>query len=318
MNGKPFQTYEELIAKLREEKGLSVPDEVRAIHLLKKHSYFALISGYKTLFKQPNGQYRPGTTIEDIFALFEFDNHLRNIFFQAIQSIEKHIKSLLSYAFVQKYGDSQRKYLSPESYAFLSSSDVETYLKCAEVKKLIQTYQHIVTPPFEHPYIEHQYKKYGNVPLWVAIKAVTMGVVSKMYSLCPQDIQAMVSKEFPVVREHQLVGILDFLTRVRNVCAHNERLYDFNSGSRRAIPAMPLHQQLKIEKTKSFFKKGQKDLFAAVVCFKYLLSPEEFRQTADQIQNEILALCTRTKLLHQQQILCQMGFPSNWTDSIQD
>ena len=110
MNGKPFQTYEELVAKLRDEKGLSVPDPGRAIALLKRHSYFALISGYKSLFKQPNGQYRPSTTIDDILALFEFDDHLRNLFFQAIQSIEKHIKSLLSYAFVQKYGDSQQAY----------------------------------------------------------------------------------------------------------------------------------------------------------------------------------------------------------------
>lgn len=309
MNGKPFQTYEELVAKLRDEKGLSVPDPGRAIALLKRHSYFALISGYKSLFKQPNGQYRPSTTIDDILALFEFDDHLRNLFFQAIQSIEKHIKSLLSYAFVQKYGDSQQAYLSPESYVFRSRSD--------EVKKLIQTYQQIVSPPFDHPYIAHQAKKYGNVPLWVAIKAVTMGVVSKTYSLCPQDVQAMVSKEFPVVREHQLAGMLDFLTRVRNVCAHNERLYDFNSGPRRAIPAMPLHQKLGIGKEKSFFKKGQKDLFAALVCFYYLLPREEFLQMILRIQTEIHALCARTKQLHQQQILSRMGFPPNWLDCIE-
>ena len=49
---KPFQTYEKLVIKLRDEKKLEIPDEERVISLLKKHSYFALVSGYKTLFKQ--------------------------------------------------------------------------------------------------------------------------------------------------------------------------------------------------------------------------------------------------------------------------
>ena len=65
-----------------------------------------------------------------------------------------------------------------------------------------------------------------------------------MYSLCTQDVQAAVSKEFPVILEKQLVGMLDFLTQVRNVCAHNERLYDFNTGKKRAIQALPLHAAL--------------------------------------------------------------------------
>ena len=126
MSDKPFKTYEELVAKLRDEKQLSIPDEQRVIELLKTHSYFSLISGYKSLFKQTNSKYKPGTTIEDILALFEFDNQLRNIFFQAIQSVEKHIKSLLSYAFCQKYGDKQTAYLNKDNYAFIGVSNEET------------------------------------------------------------------------------------------------------------------------------------------------------------------------------------------------
>ena len=35
---KPFQTYENLVIKLRDEKKLEIPDEDRVISLLKKHS----------------------------------------------------------------------------------------------------------------------------------------------------------------------------------------------------------------------------------------------------------------------------------------
>lgn len=313
---KPFQSYEELVVKLRDEKKLTIPDEARVIALLKKHSYFSLVSGYKTLFKQPNGEYRPGTTIEDLLALFEFDNELRDIFFHAIQIIEKHIKSLLSHAFVAKYGADQKQYLDPNNYKFLGVSPMDTYIRCAEVKRLIKVFEGKVRPPFEQKYIEHQWKKHHNVPLWVAIKVMTLGTTSKMYSLCTQDVQAAVSKEFPIVTEGQLVGMLDFLTRVRNVCAHNERLYNFDAGKKRAIQAMPLHAQLGIGKTKSYYHHGQCDLFAAMVCFKYLLSPDEYQKTADKISIQIDLLCQKTKQFPKTKILSCMGFPPNWLDSL--
>lgn len=313
---KPFQSYEDLVVKLRDEKKLTIPDEDRVIELLKKHSYFSLVSGYKTLFKQPNGEYRPGTTIEDLLALFEFDNELRDIFFHAIQIIEKHIKSLLSHAFVAKYGAEQQEYLNPENYMLTGVSAIDTYKRCAEVKRLIQVFEGKVHPPFEQKYIEHQWKAHGNVPLWVVIKAVTLGTTSKMYSLCTQDVQAAVSKEFPSVTESQLVGMLDFLTRVRNVCAHNERLYSFNTGKKRAIQAMPLHAQLGIGKKKSYYKRGQYDLFAAMVCFKYLLSADEYKETVQKIDNQLNLLCQKTKQIHKTKILSCMGFPPNWLDSL--
>lgn len=313
---KPFQSYENLVIKLRDEKKLGIPDENRVIALLKKHSYFSLVSGYKTLFKQPNNEYRPGTTIEDLLALFEFDDALRDIFFHSIQIIEKHIKSLLSHAFVEKYGDDQNAYLTPSNYKFIGQSPMDTYNRCAAVRRLIQTFESKVHPPFDQKYIKHQWENHKNVPLWVMIKTVTLGTTSKMYSMCTQEVQAALSKEFPVILEKQLVGMLDFLTQVRNVCAHNERLYDFNTGKKRAIQALPLHAELKIGKKKSYYNRGQSDLFAAVVCFKYLLSPDEFEATVTSIDNEIKKLCKRTKLIPESKILSCMGFSPNWLDSV--
>lgn len=315
MSDKPFKTYQELIVKLRDEKKLEIPDENRVITLMKKHSYFSLVSGYKTPFKQPSGEYLIDTTIEDLLALFEFDNHLRDIFFHNILITEKHIKSLLSYAFVERYGDSQKEYLNFNHYSFIGTNDEETYVKCQEVKKLIATFQRIVRPPFEHQYyIKHQWDKHHNIPLWAAIKVITLGSVSKMYSLCDEKMRIDISKEFAQIKEFHLVGMLDVLTRVRNVCAHNERLYDFHIERIRAIQDMPLHQQLGIGKKKGQYKKGKQDLFAAVVCLKYLLEINDFNQMVKSIESEIDMLCRRTQKITKEKILKYMGFPLNWTD----
>lgn len=76
INGKnkPFLTYKEQIEKLRNEKKLQIEDEDKAIEMLKRHSYFALVSGYKCPFKKKDGTYQPHTSLDDIYALYPFDN----------------------------------------------------------------------------------------------------------------------------------------------------------------------------------------------------------------------------------------------------
>lgn len=75
-NDKPFLTYSQQIQKLS-AKGLIVGDFNNAVNLLKKHSYFALISGYKSPFKSKNGTYKPHTSLDDIYSLYIFDDALR-------------------------------------------------------------------------------------------------------------------------------------------------------------------------------------------------------------------------------------------------
>lgn len=318
MNDKPFMTYSQLVVKLRDEKGMVIPkdDEERVIYLLKKYSYFSLVSGYKTLFKAKNGSYLPGTTIDDILALYEFDDTLRDVFFHAIQIVEKNIKSLLSYSFVSKYGDRQEAYLSPMNYDPHPGSKDEI-TRQREIKKLITTFISVVTPPSDHIYIQHQWNQHKNVPLWAAVKVITFGSTSKMYSLCTPAVQSDVAKEFPGVSADALVGMLDMLTRVRNVCAHNERLYDFSVRQSRGIQDMPVHATLGIAKTKAgLYRQGKTDLFAALVCLKYLLDEQDFSPTVKAIDETLAALSRKTTIFQQNKILSCMGFPANWKSGI--
>lgn len=53
---KPFMTYKQQINKLIYDKGLTINDIEYAVKLLKNHSYFDLISGYKDPFKKKRWQ----------------------------------------------------------------------------------------------------------------------------------------------------------------------------------------------------------------------------------------------------------------------
>ena len=82
-----------------------------------KIGYFPLINGYKEVFKESgNDQFQKGTTIEDIYELYSFDNDLRNIFLKYILVAERNIKSSLSYHFCNDYGDLQSDYLNVNNY----------------------------------------------------------------------------------------------------------------------------------------------------------------------------------------------------------
>lgn len=302
---KPFLTYEQQITKLI-DKGLVIPDKNYALELLKKHSYFALISGYKNPFKSQNGMYKPHTTLSDIYSLYTFDDTLRTIVLCNILKVEKHIKSLISYSFCETYGEDQQYYLNATKYNYSITNQ-------ADINDLIGRLSKIASDPKDYSYIRHQKKKHGNIPLWVMMKALTLGTVSKLYSFLPQSIQSKVSIEFEHITESELVRMLDLLARVRNVCAHNERLfnYRYNKG---AINDTYIHKYLNISKPGVQYLKGKQDLFAVIIVLKYLLSKDDFSHFVDDINTSLETLLAATKQLQRTQMYKYMGFPVNWLD----
>ena len=110
---KPFMTYEQQIQKLR-DKNLTITDVEEAKSILRHDGYYALITGYKDLFKNPSTKnYRDGTTLQDILALYQFDEQLRELTLRHLLHIERHIRSTLSYAFCDQFGEQQSAYLNP-------------------------------------------------------------------------------------------------------------------------------------------------------------------------------------------------------------
>lgn len=305
-NDKPFMTYEQQIRMLREDKQLGIGDENYAIALLKEYSYFALISGYKAPFKTKEGKYKLHTTIEDIYTLYCFDDKLRALFLQYILKIEKHVKSLMSYAFCKHYGEEQAHYLNVNNYNYNSKTQ-------AQINELVSRLGDVLTHSKDYAYIKHQKRKHGNVPLWVMTKALTLGTISKMYSFLPQTLQAEISKEFAYVHEGMLIQMLDLLARVRNVCAHNERLYNYKY-LKGTIDDTDVHRVMAVPKKKGHYKKGKNDLFAVVIVLKYLLSEQDFITFMNELENNVKELLQSTRSISKEQLQKYMGFPENWMD----
>ena len=298
MDKKQFLTYDEQITFLEEKKGLIIPDKEYARKILLKIGYFPLINGYKEVFKESNNdQFKRGTTFEDIYELYSFDNDLRNIFLKYILVAERNIKSSLSYHFCKEYGDLQSDYLDVNNYDY-------TGKKKSVINKMVKIMSGQLRYDSDYVYIRHYMTVYQYVPLWVLMNVLTIGQLSKIYASQKGRIQIKVCQDFGPLKINELGKMLAVMTKFRNVCAHNDRLFDFRTKD--ALLDRNIYERLQITKEKGRYKYGKNDLYAQVIILKLFLSEEDFR-----IFFHDLKRCFKKHLIHKE-ILEKMGFPENW------
>ncbi len=300
-----FLTYEQQLNKLQNDKALSIPDPTSAKKTLEEIGYYSLIVGYKNLFLHTASQkYKYGVTFDEIVAFYHFDEQLRNLFFKYILQVERHLKSMISYYFCDKYGESQSEYLNPNNFDYNKHT--------RQVTRLINSLTQTISLPSNYRYIAHHARKYNNVPLWVATNAMTMGQISAFYQYMANDLQVKVSKTYPNYTEKQLHQFITIIAKYRNVCAHGERLYNFKTTD--MIPDTALHTNLAIPQKKNLYIYGKNDLFAVVISLRYLIRDNEFKSfkhSLSQLIKQVLVTCPH---LTETQLLSEMGFPANWNN----
>ena len=147
-------------------------------------------------------------------------------------------------------------------------------------------------------------KRYGYVPLWVLLNTLTLGQLSKMYSCQKGRVQINICKDFGSIRIHELAKMLAVMTKFRNVCAHNDRLFDFRTKD--ALPDMCIHERLSVPRVSGRYVYGKNDLFAQLIILKFLLPDDEFKMMICELK-----ICFQKYPVHKN-ALEKMGFPEQW------
>lgn len=162
----------------------------------------------------------------------------------------------------------------------------------------------------DHAYVVYQRKTYGNVPMWVIMKTLTFGQMSKMYSFLSTSMKTKISIRFEHVSEKELIQYMKVLTLYRNVCAHNERLFSYKS--RFDIPDTALHKKMKLPRNGNKYECGKNDLFSVIIAFRMLLAKEDFAEFKKSLNQIISQYVKKTGNVSQNMFLGAMGFPENW------
>ena len=300
---KVFKTIDEQVDIL-EGKGLVVENREKTKNILLKENYF-FVSGYRHIFMRQNkdSKFIKGTTFDELYALFTFDRKIRNIFFKNILVVENNIKSLISYQLSKKYGFKESDYLNPKNFT-------SNPLKERQVLDIIEKMKRqIRVNGQKHSATIHYMSNYGYIPLWILVKVLSFGITSELYSILKVDDQDAISS-FYHMDSSTLSIYLTILSNYRNLCAHEDILYDHKT--QKSIPNSKYHELLMIPQIDDEYIYGKNDLFGVVVILKHMLSPKEFTDLCYELHDQIKILKKELKSINIISVLDKIGFPSNW------
>ena len=310
---KEFKTYEEQISLLK-SRGLIINDEKFALDKLKEDNYYNIINGYRDLFIVPGtlDDFIPGTMFEEIYYLYDFDRVLRNILFKQILKVENILRSLIAYNFSELYGnDNYLKLSNFETLKGSGCSQIRYLQRVEQIQKLLSNIQSDISGAVsKKEYIKHYMLNYGFVPLWVLVNSLSLGRLSQFYSLMNQPVRIKVSKHWNIMEEdlNQYIKTLAFY---RNLCAHDERIY--NSRCNQDIPDSLIHKSLGISNINGRYSSGKNDLFSLIIVLKILLPSEDFNTMCNKIDGRMRSLSEKIIHISYSDIFNVMGFPTNWT-----
>ena len=170
-NTKTFKTLDEQI-EIMIHKGLKIDNYDYTRNILLRENYFFL-SGYRRMFmiSNDNKTFINGATFDELYSVFNFDRQLRNIIFKNILIFENNIKSVLAYVMSKNHGYKETCYLDTHNYVHDSN-------RTRQINDLIRKMKRqIAINGRQHTATSHYMDNYGFVPLWVAVKVLSFGIV---------------------------------------------------------------------------------------------------------------------------------------------
>jgi Abortive infection bacteriophage resistance protein len=301
MNRVPYNksalTYAEQLQQLK-DRGLSIDNETKALHLLEVISYYRL-SGYwyPLLADKQNHRFKPNATFDTAFSIYKFDRELRLLVLRELEKIEIAVRAKMIYVLSQSLGpfwylDSANFY-NPVKHADTLSKIGNEYSRSDE--EFLQA--------FKNKYIDSM------PPSWMMLEISSFGTLSSLYSyLKPTRDKREIAKYFGLA-DKVFSSWLHSIVYLRNICAHHARLWNREMQIQPIIPRnthYPFINQISYisPETGRSTPLNNKTYFILSMVI-YLMNTINRKHT---IQNKFKALLAKYPNIDPR----AMGFPSTW------
>ncbi len=290
---KEFKSTNELIEILT-SKGLTIKDDNKAKYLIEKYSYYSIVNSYKWIFKIGEN-YKDNASFEEIFAMYKFDKNLKIIMLKYILEIEAIIKTKIANLFAERYG--LEEYLNVNNFDLKDDNSNLEY-----IERLIDEIKNEIDKGNgKHDAITHYMGKHRFVPPWVVTKILSLGTVSKFYGLMKQQDRQEISKFFSI-NDRLLKNILGNLTSVRNIAAHDDRLYTYRSTF-----------YIRLDKTKKSPNKAlHTNMYIIIKSLELLLENDQVIEMKNLIIKELDTLKSNLTSITIDEVLRVMGFDKGY------
>ena len=287
---KPALTFEEQIKKLS-SRGLTINDKESAYQTLMTVSYYRLSAywyPYRQLLdsKDQKEDFIKEATLNDAIELYEFDRKLRLLILDAIERVEVHVRTLITYHLGHRYG----------AFGHISSSNFHPKFDHVKwLKKLNEDAHHS-----RDCFIAHYRKKYNNfpnLPIWMVTEIMSFGNLSKCYKGLKNKDKKSVSNDLGI-HHKRLQDWLHVLSYIRNACAHHSRIWNKELSIRPELIKDDLWCNPPLRNDRIFY---------VLLMLRSLLNVSN---RGDQWANKVTQLIEDAELT--KRLEAAMGLPSNW------
>lgn len=211
---KPACTYEQQALILKEEHGLEDCDLQYAVKALRLVNYYNLRGYYIHWMDRQQKLFRKGITFNMILRLRDFDERLRNLIWPALLHVEIRFRTHIAYYIAHKF--------SPMGYL-----DASNFKSAQFAEAIIKDINKAVSKSDREIFIQHHKKNYnGEFPIWVIVEVLPFGVLTMLYGNLLYEDKTKIALEHYGLDGKVVNSYLAALSTLRNVCAHNGRVYN--------------------------------------------------------------------------------------------
>ena len=316
MADKACKSYRQQLNILR-SRGMEIgkgSQGSRVMRILERENYYNVINGYKELFLASKATaasdevYKAGTTFDEVYALYNFDRELRNIYLKYLLRLENTFKTVIAHEFSVKYGHDN--YLKIENFDRSSERNISSSIK------LIGDIQQEIARQMSkhHQAVTHYMTEHGYIPLWVLVNVLTFGKIEYFYKNMKPADKTTVARQFNV-QPDELAKFMHMLALARNKCAHDARFFDIKFKERIHTKSIKNFSVLKIARAgDGSYTYGTNDAYALAVMFALLLRKSDLNEFVSMMKVAFHKLQKQLHTISASDIMSIMGYDTNWVN----
>lgn len=276
------------------ERGMNFDILEKAANYLSNISYYRLSAYWYTFIEAPADQHRfkEGTNFSQVIDTYVFDRKLRLLLFDEIERIEVALRTQIIHHFCLEFGNNW--YENPDLFPCRQYHNKFVDIIEDEISKSNEKF---IT------HYKNKYAKPKNPPCWMTLELASFGQLSSLYKNVKScAAKKMVAEHFSV-DETILVSWLEYITVLRNRCAHHARTWNKQLPKRPKIPTHPKGKWLTNPPIRDSFNRIYVSTAIVLYLLRSIVPTTEFVKRFKSLLNEYPNIPK-----------AYMGFPDNWEE----
>lgn len=230
---KPHLSYSAQM-DLLVRRGLRVRDSANAQHLLSEIGYYRL-SGYWYPYRLPadpvrRDTFQPGTTLDQVVALYDFDRQLKLLILDAVERVEIAMRVRVGHTLGKRdaHAHLDARHLDPQFSKTRLGGHESGHDQWLE--RVLNEQKRS-----KEDFVQHFKDRYDDrLPIWVITEIMDFGSLSHLYKGSLRADRDAIALELAICDARgdgnglALTNWLQVINHLRNVCAHHSRLWNRN------------------------------------------------------------------------------------------